>query len=268
MKSTAFRNLVLGFYACVGFFLLILNYEILQEQSKTNVTDILPNEYLLFAVPLTLPFFIGIISFFFNKKVLIFNILYFTAVSIIYFAIESLSISMIIISSGVIITTLFFLITFAYHPHFSEYNFILTTNNTVLDKFEENQSQKSYFLHIYRIFSFAFMIVGLAIIILSIQIELDVSFNEGLGVTILGFILIGFAAFLWKNPKIASYIVALICLGMFLIADFSLVTKLIMSSIGSLKSFQAILAILFWGIFVILALIVTSKTAQEEWKMK
>lgn len=270
MKSMAFRNLVLGFYTCIGFFLVIINYEIFQEQSKDNLADILSTDILLFASLVTLPFFIGVISCLFNRKMWIFNILYFSSVLFIYLLTETLPNLTLITIGCFIITILLFFAAFAQHPHFFQSNSFSKNSDTILDKFESNssynQERKPYFLRIHRIFSFAFISIGIGILILSTQTGGHISVDEGLGLTLLGFVLLGFAAFLWKYPKIASWIIALVCLGIFLVAEFSLITEELINPL-SLKWFHAILGMFFWGIFLFLAFIAISKTAKEEWKM-
>lgn len=271
MKSITFRNLVLGFYFCVGCLLVGINYEIFQEQSKDNVVDILPIGNLIFAFLVTLPFFIGVISCLFNRKVWIFNVLYFSSVLFIYLLTETLPNLTLITIGCFIITILLFFAAFAQHPHFFQSNSFSKNSDTILDKFEENHSenikQKASFLRIHRIFSFAFISIGIGILILSTQTGGHISVDKGLGLTFLGFVLLGFAAFLWKYPKIASWVVALVCLGIFLVAEFSLITEELINPL-SLKWFHAILGMFFWGIFLFLAFIAISKTAKEEWKMK
>lgn len=281
MKSTVFKNLVLGFYACVGFLLLFINSMIFEQLTKDLImVDITKMDILSFSILATLPFFIGIIASLFNTKFLIFNIFYFIILNFVYIvSVNNKGITTIDIIIGCIMTftILVFLISFGKHPHFSQFNYISKNSDTILDKFEENYHERkveSYFLRIHRIFSFAFIAIGIGIITLSTQTGGHISVDEGLGLTFLGFVLLGFAFFLWKFPRVASWITALICLGMFIFGETLTFELSIWSTIQNpdvrqdLNWIQIISILIFGFSFLFLTLIAISKTAREEWKMK
>ncbi|WP_338812549.1 hypothetical protein V9L05_14255 [Bernardetia sp. Wsw4-3y2] len=281
MKSTAFRNLVLGCYFCVGCLLFyIVDFTVKRQIKNFNIDlisiDFSQHEMLSFFT--LLPFFVGVLISIFYKRAIIINAFYFIILFSICVVLKTNWLSTHSIVTLTLFFTIFvFLISFSQHSSFSEPRLLIQNNDTILDKFEENNQDKTeekpYFLRIHRIFSFAFISIGIGIITLSTQTELDVSFNEGLGLTFWGFILLGVAGLLWKFPRVMSWIVALVCLGCFIFGEllyFSLnvyIVAMTQAEGGSINWLEIISITIFGFSFLFLALIIISKTAQEEWKM-
>ncbi|WP_338792563.1 hypothetical protein [Bernardetia sp. MNP-M8] len=281
MKSTAFRNLVLGFYACVGCLLFyIVDFTVKRQIKNLNINlisiDFSQHEMLSFFT--LLPFFVGVLISIFYKRAIIINAFYF----IILFSICVVLKTNWLSTDSIVTLTLFFtifvfLISFSQHSSFSEPRLLIQNNDTILDKFEENNQDKTeekpYFLRIHRIFSFAFISIGIGIITLSTQTGGHISVSEGLGLTFLGFILLGVAGLLWKFPRVMSWIVALVCLGCFIFGEILFFEVNVGDMIQNQKkgmelSLIKIISVPLFGFsFLFLALIAISKTAREEWKM-
>lgn len=281
MKSIAFRNLVLGFYFCVGFLVFVFNrisarsFIPLTNDLITNHNDTPYSLLDLYAVCLTLPFFIGVIICFFYRKFWICNVVYLCSAFIIYSLCSNQSILDVLIETTYLITVLIFLVSFSIHPHFSQSIPLIVNNNILLDEFETRNrdeiEKKLYFLKINKIFSFAFISVGIGVLLSTFYIDFTVYFYPYWGFMFLGFILIGFAPFLKKFPKIASWITVFICMSIFLFIEifFLGMTFFNESSQSQTMRWDEVISILGVGFsFLFLALIVISKIAREEWKMK
>ncbi|WP_338768184.1 hypothetical protein WAF17_07280 [Bernardetia sp. ABR2-2B] len=185
--------------------------------------------------------------------------------------------------SLIIISTVFLLlILFVKHPLFSKQE-NSNSSDIILDDLEgDNKSQEktnTYFLRIHRVFSFAFIIIGIGYLFLSTETSGHNLFDKRIKFVefiVLGLVMFLIALTLWKFPKIISWIVALLFVGMFLfmlIRFYELfviiITSIHNADLTSRESWVRIVSLLFFAFsFLFLALIILSKTAREEWKMK
>ncbi|WP_375559920.1 hypothetical protein ACE193_19670 [Bernardetia sp. OM2101] len=279
MKSTTFRNLVLGFYASVGCLLFyIVHFTVKQQIKNLDMYFIDANfsQHEILSFFILLPFFMMILIGLFYRKIMIINAVYFTGIfSLCLIFKDNLLSGDSIVSLTLFFTISVFLLSFSQHSSFSEPNLLTQNNETILDKFEENNQnqieQKPYFLRIHRIFSFAFISIGIGVISLSTQTGGHISVSEGLGLTFLGFVLLGVAGLLWKFPKVMSWIVALVCLCCFIFGEilfFEVNVSTNADTDNDLNWVKITFIVLFGFSFLFLALIAVSKTAREEWKMK
>lgn len=276
MKSNIFKNLVVCFYFCAGALLFHILYFTSKRRIDDNIVDM---DYETFPILIIIPFFIGTLTSFFYKKIAILNALYFAFFSFGCLAFRLTDTNTDFIISSIILSTTFILaMGFSLHLSFDAHDALsVKYDDTILDKNEnytEVKKKRPSFLRIYKIFSFAFISIGTGILILSTQTGGHISIDEGIGLGVLGLFLLGFAAFLWKLPKIGSWIVAVVCVIVFLLGEISIFEANIWSVIRSQKesysvNFIRTLALMIFGMNVLLcAFIILSKTAREEWKMK
>ncbi|WP_338768183.1 hypothetical protein WAF17_07275 [Bernardetia sp. ABR2-2B] len=280
MKSITFRNLVLGFYFCVGFSLLLLNERSFitlwntWNQSKIVAEDlIINNNKYVFLV--TLPFFVGVVLCLFYRETWILCVIYYVFAASVYVLLDPFHSNMdIILSMTGIFVILFTLICLGMHPHFSEFSFSKKDSNIILDEFEisaKTKESKSYFLRIHRVFSLAFMIITITAIISSIDANLNHYKDISLIFLLFGFVILIFTVVLWNFPKVASWIIALTLIVAFIAIEFFVCTDLLNEDytnyrIMSWLESTSIIGLAFIPLFI--ALILISKTAKEEWKMK
>lgn len=277
MKSTTFRNLVLGFYISLGITVIPSFYYSL-EFLIDRLWWFSENSQNLFTAIFSVLFFILVaITTRFRQTSILLGI-YFGGISAFSIAILGVNNGDKVIFGIILSSVLIFIISLAYHPSFKVKSTITINDDTILDDFDTDKkgnitNKVNYFLRVHRIFSFVIVLAALGLIFLgTFMTGGHISEEEGFGLILLSVSIFIIAFLNWKFPKVFSYLVAITVFigGTFL--ELAILEQMYRSLFKNdsrlLMEFFIIGQIGFVLSCLFLIFIVLSKTAREEWKMR